>query len=515
MKQLLIGIDAMEWSLVRKWAEEGKLPTFKRLIETGSRANLTTTAAQLPDTVWACIYTGTNPAKFQKYFYVQYDAKTGDLRNVSDDEIHGIPFWDVLSEAGLRVGIVDLAKFPLSRNLNGFQVTNWGAHATKTARASSPPSLLKDIDVRFGKHPVGDCDSADAKPKALLDLRRRVLEGVRLHGELFRALMREQQWDVFFAAFSAAHCIGHHFWHWADPTHPRHSDPDPVGLGDSIERVYCAIDREIGEMLAIAGEDTRAMVFSGHGMGPIYHASWNLQDMLDLWGYGRSAAPQRAPNHGNSKGKINPWRVLKMVMPGALQYQIKAMLPKSLQDELLFRWYAGSRDWKGCRAFAVPNNDSVGAIRVSVRGRDRDGIVDPGEEYESICEDISQALYDLQDPVTGKPVVRRVTWSQREFQGPFLHQLPDLTILWDQSFAWDSVTSSRFGVMRIRTQDSRSGSHTPLGFVLISGPAVPPGVEMERRSIYDIAPTVLEAAGVPIPERMDGHPLPLRERVPA
>ena len=44
-RQLVVGIDAMEWSLVQKWANEGKLPTFRRLIEQGARAELTTTAA--------------------------------------------------------------------------------------------------------------------------------------------------------------------------------------------------------------------------------------------------------------------------------------------------------------------------------------------------------------------------------------------------------------------------------------------------------------------------------------
>lgn len=68
--QLLIGLDAMEWTLVEKWANEGKLPAFRRLIEQGVRAQLTTTAAQLPDTVWACIYTGINPGKFERFFYV-------------------------------------------------------------------------------------------------------------------------------------------------------------------------------------------------------------------------------------------------------------------------------------------------------------------------------------------------------------------------------------------------------------------------------------------------------------
>jgi predicted AlkP superfamily phosphohydrolase/phosphomutase len=62
-RQLVIGLDAMEWSLVRRWAHEGTLPTFWRLMAEAVRAELATTSAQLPDTVWACTYTGVNPAK--------------------------------------------------------------------------------------------------------------------------------------------------------------------------------------------------------------------------------------------------------------------------------------------------------------------------------------------------------------------------------------------------------------------------------------------------------------------
>jgi predicted AlkP superfamily phosphohydrolase/phosphomutase len=506
-RQLVIGVDAMEWDLVRRWARGGKLPTFRRLMEQGTCAELASTSAQLPDTTWACTYTGMNPAKLEKYFYVQYDPSTMGLRYVTDDAIRRPPFWELLSQAGLRVGVVDVPKFALSRSLNGFQLTNWGAHATTTAYASTPVALVGEIESRFGRHPVGDCDAVDERPRALRRLARRVLDGVQLHGQVFRHLMRERPWNVFFAAFSAPHCIGHHFWRFMDPTHPRHPKTDPHGLAGSIEQAYRAIDRESGEMLTLAGDTTRCTVVAAHGMGPIYHASWHLPEIFDLLGHGRRPLARPLTAQRSTKARVNPWRILELVLPGAFQYRIKAMLPRSLQEQLLFLWYAGSQDWKGCRAFAIPNNDSVGAIRISVKGRDRNGTVAPGDEYRRVCQDIADALYELSDPVSNRPVVRRVTLTHDEFRGPFLDQLPDLTVLWNQSFSWDSLHSPRFGTLRLRRQDGRSGSHTPHGFVLLAGQGVPAGVELTGRSIYDIAPTVLEAAGVPIPPDLDGTPL--------
>jgi predicted AlkP superfamily phosphohydrolase/phosphomutase len=196
-----------------------------------------------------------------------------------------------------------------------------------------------------------------------------------------------------------------------------------------------------------------------------------------------------------------------MAVPGKLQYAIKLMLPQFIQNELIFRWYAGSRDWAGRRAIAVPNNDSVGAIRILVRGRDRHGIVAPGAEYHNICADIAAALHELRDPITGRKVVEQVAFPHQQFPGPFTDGFPDLTVLWDQSFAWDEIASPALGRLKIRNQDSRSGGHTPRGFLLASGYGESTGQDLGTATLYDIAPTVLRAAGLDPPAAMQGRPL--------
>jgi predicted AlkP superfamily phosphohydrolase/phosphomutase len=505
IRQLLVGLDAMEWDLVRRWADEGKLPAFARLMATGAGGELASTAAQLPDTVWTAALAGVNPGKHGKYYYVQYDPRRCALRWASDDEITAVPLWEHLSRAGHSVGVIDIPRFPLSRSIVGYQINSWGVHAPLTARASNPPELMREIDARFGAHPVGESDAVDDRPGPMRRLRERALDAVRLRGELFRWLMAQHPCEVFIAGFSEPHSIGHLFWHYTERSDSAAAAADQRSLSDTMEQVYRAIDREIGQMIEAAGEGVRVMLFAPHGMGPLQHASWNLPQILELLGYGPTRVPQRKSGSVARRAAINPWRMLRVVLPGRLQYWIRDRMPRPLRERLVFLWYSGGRSWKGRRAFAVPQNDSVGAIRISVRGRDFGGMVQPGEEYEGVCRDISQALGELVDPDTGKPVVKRIGITREEFSGPYLDSLPDLTVLWDQSFNWNSIASPRIGTLRLPIQDVRSGSHTPHGFVIAAGPGIEAGTELRAHSIYDIVPTVLAAAGVPLPAGLDGR----------
>jgi len=507
-RQLLIGCDAMEWDLVRKWAQEGKLPNLSSLMARGVSAQLESVAASLPDTVWTTFCYGVNPGKLEKYFYVQYNQKTASLEYLHDTSLKGDPFWGALSRAGKKVGVVDVPHLPFQPIPGGFHLMNWGAHDNKGGAVTDPPELLAQITEKFGTHPVGDCERYNKTIPSLTKLRSDIFRGVKTHGDLFTWLIREQQWDVMLCAFPAAHCSGHHFWKFMDPEHPDHEPNDPDHLMDTMEKTYVLIDEQIGRMVEEAGPDAQVTVFAPHGMGLLSHASWNLNEMLDLWGFGEPGQQPRRLQ-GKKQGRINPWRILKMVMPSRLQYFIKDRLPRAWQDQLLFLWYAGGRKYHGRRAFAVPNNEVTGAIRIGVKGRDKGGLVEPGAEYEQLLDDITAALEELTDPVSGRRVVRTVTHLQEKYHGQFAEQLPDLTVHWEADFQWHAIESPRFGKLEIRPQDARSGSHTESSFLVMAGPGVPEGKTLEGHSILDLPATVLANAGVEIPDHLDGRPLPL------
>jgi hypothetical protein len=87
--------------------------------------------------------------------------------------------------------------------------------------------------------------------------------------------------------------------------------------------------------------------------------------------------------------------------------------------------------WCRARAFAVPSNNMTGAIRINLRGREPEGVVEPGAEYEAFRREIAAALTVLENPETGRPAVRWVARVEELYEGPRLRDMPDLFVEWD------------------------------------------------------------------------------------
>ena len=83
------------------------------------------------------------------------DPRTMGLRYLHDDVITRPRFWDYMNQAGMHVGVVNVLEVHLSRPLNMFQLATRGAHAARTPPASTPPSLSGEVNLRIGRHPVG------------------------------------------------------------------------------------------------------------------------------------------------------------------------------------------------------------------------------------------------------------------------------------------------------------------------------------------------------------------------
>jgi predicted AlkP superfamily phosphohydrolase/phosphomutase len=167
------------------------------------------------------------------------------------------------------------------------------------------------------------------------------------------------------------------------------------------------------------------------------------------------------------------------------------------------------------RAVALPNN-RCGAIRLNLRGREPFGAVEPGAEADACLEELRRELSALEHPETGERIVVRVETAEEAF-GPERHpDVPDLVVLFrDDLGPLEACRSERVGVVtrpNYNPRIPRSGDHTAHSRLWAIGPGLEPGT-IDGANVLDVAPTLLELLGVPLPDGLDGRPLlPARVR---
>jgi predicted AlkP superfamily phosphohydrolase/phosphomutase len=163
-------------------------------------------------------------------------------------------------------------------------------------------------------------------------------------------------------------------------------------------------------------------------------------------------------------------------------------------------------DWSRTPAFMLPS-DHFGQIRLNVRGRERDGIVDPAAVGELVAE-IRAGLLSYRDP-DGEPAVAAVDHVPDALgQGRQSHLLPDIVVRWSErsSVGVDHVSSPRHGeVRRLGSGSGRSGAHLPQAWALLVARSSTE-VENVSPSVLDIVPTICSALGVDA-EDLPGSPL--------
>jgi predicted AlkP superfamily phosphohydrolase/phosphomutase len=170
-------------------------------------------------------------------------------------------------------------------------------------------------------------------------------------------------------------------------------------------------------------------------------------------------------------------------------------------------WY--SPYWSKMKCFALPSI-SHGYIRMNVQGRESNGVV-PNAEYDLACAEVSDHLRALRDARTGRAIVNRIVRTRTSAMdcGPEFPD-PDLIVYYEREPA-DVVDSPQFG--RIGPVPyARTGGHVNRGFAILKGPRFERGSTLPRAHVRDIAPTMLDLLGAPLPQYLEGSPITASRR---
>ena len=136
-----------------------------------------------------------------------------------------------------------------------------------------------------------------------------------------------------------------------------------------------------------------------------------------------------------------------------------------------------------------------------MKGRERDGVVEPGEPYEALRDEIARAAEELRDPATGDRVVRRAYRREEIYSGPHLESAADLILAPVDGY---DPKGALFKESLTRKDPVMVGMHTfDDAMLYVRGQTL----SRDDVCVTDMMPTVLTLMGVPIPPGLDGRSL--------
>jgi predicted AlkP superfamily phosphohydrolase/phosphomutase len=170
----------------------------------------------------------------------------------------------------------------------------------------------------------------------------------------------------------------------------------------------------------------------------------------------------------------------------------------------------GGIDWSKSRAFGVQHY-----VYLNVKGRDPQGIVEPGDEYLSLRDEIIEALLTATDE-SGRHLYRVVL--PMEDAGRLAvggDRVGDIFLIPAKPHPLATVSREKFWETHTEEQTGtwdwpllNAGSHSDDSYFVLSGPGVKRGFRRQRPTlITSVAPTLAAAWGIPAPADADGSVL--------
>lgn len=269
----------------------------------------------------------------------------------------------------------------------------------------------------------------------------------------------------FYFYFSSLDLNSHAFWRTLDRGHPLHTPELEKEFGDVLPSMYARIDEGIGKAMEHIDEDTLFMVISDHGFVP-FRRQFNLNSWLLERGY--TSLKNRFDRDGAS--------------------------------------FFENTDWTGTQAYGL----GINSLYLNQKGREHDGIVEPGDDFESLRSEIIDGLHAARDPETGERIVRGAYRPEEIYSGPHTAEAPDIVVCYEKNYraSWDTILGAYPRETVLDNLDPWSGDHCMhpdfLAGVFFCNRA--PTAESSP-NLWDLAPSILDLLDIEVPGEMTGRRL--------
>ncbi|MCL4505047.1 MAG: alkaline phosphatase family protein [Chloroflexi bacterium] len=448
---LFVGWDGADPLIISRLLGAGKLPNLKKMTEHGFFAGLNSTIRPESPTAWTSFATGANPGLHGVFGFMRQIPASYDFAFTNTNYVDVPFFWETLGKYNKRVALLNMPMAYPARPVNGWLVCGLMTPG-EDASFTFPKSLGRQLLAQGYPIDAEPLLSGENKTQYV----RRMLWQVKKRTEIARQLMQKLDWDFGSVVYTELDRLQHFFWAYGDKNHPFYLESP---LSNTIDDHYVALDEELGNLHAMTGNETLVIVMSDHGF-----TACARQFYVNAWLQHEGLLVFKKRNVQESNALLQLVRALRK-SSFLRRMKRKLFRDRSLIAQMESRTFSQQVDWAKTSAWYA----ETGGIRINMRGREPEGIIMPGQEYEHLISIITSKILNVRDDETGKSVIKSVHRGENIYNGPEVSGAPDL-IIEPFRLADDALRNIRIGShnplaqqMIFASSKPYSGDHSPIG----------------------------------------------------
>jgi predicted AlkP superfamily phosphohydrolase/phosphomutase len=326
-------------------------------------------------------------------------------------------------------------------------------------KISEPDSFIQDAARRLGPfYTTGFQEDYNARKNGIFADDEFLKQATMVLEErlaLFEYAVENYDDGLLFFYFSSSDLQSHMFWWTSDEKHPIRTAPEARKYFRHIRDLYRKLDSVIGEVVDRYGSRATIFVMSDHGF-----ANFGRQFNLNSW--------------LRDAGYLGPPECQSI-----------------LRDV----------DWSRTAAYGM----GINGLYINLKGRERDGIVEPGEEREALMTELASRLEEVTD-VDGQKVIRRVYRADQVYSGSATRLAPDLIVGYARGYraSWATSLGDLTPEVLLDNDSAWSADHCADALEVPGVLWSNKNIRAESCALVDLAPSILAEFGLPAPATMVG-----------
>jgi predicted AlkP superfamily phosphohydrolase/phosphomutase len=491
---LILGLDGATWTVLDPMRRLGLMPNLDALVCRAAHGTLRSVVPPVTSAAWTSMMTGCGPARHGVFDHRYYDTVAGQMKVNHSARVRVPTFWHLLSDAGRSVVSLNVpVTFPPLK-VRGVVVSGMDAPHIDAA-LSGYPEFAQRLRAEVPGYSLRYYWKR--APQSLEEL----VENARLTCELFRAraeggLLADREvpdWSALMVQFQNLDPFQHRAWNLLNVDATGVDKPD---WNRAARRVLKGLDDAIGLLLELAERrSAHVLVVSDHGFGPCLGRIHVNRILID-------AGVARLPG---AVGRIR--RRVKQARDHLRLWGVKRTYPsaRSSSFDLSVTAQFGF-DWNRTLAFA-PHQDTAAMVYLNSADRRSGAPLKTPRQVDEAQASAFEALASARHAETGAHLFPQVIATAEAYGiDPAREGYPDLIALPEENY-WVRTKLSP-GRSWVDPDANLPGTHRPQGIVAFAGAGVEAGRCLDA-DLRDIAPSVLQFFNLPIPNYMEGAPLPV------